>query len=121
MSFLHQAASKWHFLAPVLSFLAPSRYETDPAAACNDLSRVDLSGLSATILNATYYENATEVEALGACLPKAQISDPLCRVQFVVNTSSVSAIMAEAWLPATWNGRFLALGNGGLGGCTSAI
>ncbi|KAF7366036.1 Carboxylic ester hydrolase [Mycena venus] len=42
---------------------------------------------------------------------------PLCRVQLVINTTSTSAVHAEAWLPDTWFGRFLALGNGGLGGC----
>ncbi|OCB90695.1 tannase and feruloyl esterase [Sanghuangporus baumii] len=121
MSFLRQAASKWRFLAPALSLLAPSQYEIDPAAACNALREIDLSSISAIILNATYYENATEVETLGVCTPIAQISEPLCRVQFVVNTSSVSAVTAEAWLPTSWSGRFLALGNGGLGGCIDYI
>ncbi|KAJ7509453.1 tannase and feruloyl esterase [Mycena galericulata] len=32
-------------------------------------------------------------------------------------TSATSAIRAEAWLPDEWYGRFLGLGNGGLGGC----
>ncbi|GLB45545.1 putative tannase and feruloyl esterase [Lyophyllum shimeji] len=36
---------------------------------------------------------------------------------FVVNTTSTSSVFAEAWLPDTWYGRFLAVGNGGLGGC----
>ncbi|KAL5521101.1 hypothetical protein ACEPAG_9023 [Sanghuangporus baumii] len=117
MSFLRQAASKWQFLAPALSLLAPSQYEIDPAAACSALRNFDLSSLNTTILNGAYYEHATQVETLGVCTPIAQISQPLCRVQFVVNTSSVSAITAEAWFPTAWSGRFLALGNGGLGGC----
>jgi len=48
-------------------------------------------------------------------------SAPLCRVQFRVNTSETSEIKAEAWLPDEWSGRFLALGNGGLGGCVDYL
>ncbi|KAL5504958.1 hypothetical protein ACEPAH_7621 [Sanghuangporus vaninii] len=117
MYFLRQAASRWQFLAPALSLLAPSKFEIDPAAACSALRENDLSSLNTTILNATYYENATKVETFGVCEPIALISERLCRVQFVVNTSSVSAVTAEAWFPRAWSGRFLALGNGGLGGC----
>ncbi|KAG6877613.1 hypothetical protein C0993_005617 [Termitomyces sp. T159_Od127] len=36
---------------------------------------------------------------------------------FVINTTSTSAVYAEAWLPDTWYGRYLTVGNGGLGGC----
>ncbi|KNZ74678.1 putative feruloyl esterase B-2 [Termitomyces sp. J132] len=38
-----------------------------------------------------------------------------------MNTTSTSAVHAEAWLPDTWFGRFLGLGNGGLGGCVDYV
>jgi feruloyl esterase len=40
-----------------------------------------------------------------------------CRVKMVLRPSSDSNINAELWLPTTtWNGRFMAVGNGGFGG-----
>ncbi|KAF7344213.1 Carboxylic ester hydrolase [Mycena venus] len=71
-----------------------------------------------TILNVTYLAAPTNVSTPGTCQSTAQVSAaPLCRVQFVINTTSTSAVHAEAWLPDTWFGRFLGLGNGELGGC----
>ncbi|KAJ7249442.1 tannase and feruloyl esterase [Mycena rebaudengoi] len=73
-----------------------------------------------TILNVTYITAPTIVTTLGSCpglLSAPVTSAPLCRIQFVVNTTSTSAVRAEAWLPDTWFGRFMATGNGGLGGC----
>ncbi|KAH7353288.1 tannase and feruloyl esterase [Plectosphaerella cucumerina] len=40
-----------------------------------------------------------------------------CRVQMVSETGPSSAVELEAWLPLNWTGRFLEVGNGGLGGC----
>lgn len=43
-----------------------------------------------------------------------------CRVALVVGTSANSSARFEVWLPAlegdAWNGRFLAVGNGGWAG-----
>src|SRR5687767_920261 len=40
-----------------------------------------------------------------------------CRVKMVLKPSSDSNINAELWLPTTtWNGKFMAVGNGGFGG-----
>jgi feruloyl esterase len=40
-----------------------------------------------------------------------------CRVRLVLKPSSDSHINAELWMPAAdWNGKFLAVGNGGFGG-----
>lgn len=40
-----------------------------------------------------------------------------CRVKMVLRPTADSKINAELWLPAeTWNGRFMAVGNGGFGG-----
>lgn len=41
----------------------------------------------------------------------------ICRVRGEVNTSSTSSITFEMWLPDTWYGRVLTVGNGALGGC----
>ena len=42
-----------------------------------------------------------------------------CRVQMVSETGPSSEVEIEAWLPRNWTGRFLEVGNGGLGGCLS--
>jgi len=41
----------------------------------------------------------------------------ICRVQMTLATSDRSSTFMEAWLPRNWTGRFLATGNGGIGGC----
>jgi feruloyl esterase len=47
----------------------------------------------------------------------AQQPPEYCRVVMVLRPSSDSHINSELWLPtATWNGRFMAVGNGGFGG-----
>ncbi|KAJ6490290.1 tannase and feruloyl esterase [Mycena vitilis] len=70
-----------------------------------------------TILGVAYVSGGNTVKARGPCVAKAHVSTPLCRVEFITQTSETSAVRGEAWLPDEWNGRFLALGNGGLGGC----
>ena len=49
------------------------------------------------------------------------VSEDICRVALYVATSHRSGISMEAWLPKTWNNRFLSTGNGGLGGCIQYI
>jgi feruloyl esterase len=45
-----------------------------------------------------------------------------CRVKLVLTPSSDSNINAELWLPATtWNGKFMAVGNGGFGGSIQGL
>jgi len=42
---------------------------------------------------------------------------PHCRVKLVLKPTADSKINAELWLPTeTWNGRYMAVGNGGFGG-----
>jgi feruloyl esterase len=52
--------------------------------------------------------------------PPAPVPPPLpeyCRVRLLITPTSDSKINAELWLPTTtWNGRFMAVGNGGFGG-----
>jgi feruloyl esterase len=42
-----------------------------------------------------------------------------CRIAIVMRPSSDSHIEAEVWLPAAWNGKFQAVGNGGWAGTIS--
>ncbi|KAH6642732.1 Tannase/feruloyl esterase [Boeremia exigua] len=49
--------------------------------------------------------------------PSQAVSIDLCRVGLNISTSARSSIRMEAWLPQNWSGRFLSVGNGGLGGC----
>jgi len=70
----------------------------------NSNTSIDLSGLVPSCANAAGYNIA-------------RTTTDLCRVVLNVNTSSSSVNRIEAWLPDDWNGRFLATGNGGTGGC----
>ncbi|KAK8078223.1 hypothetical protein PG996_004393 [Apiospora saccharicola] len=45
------------------------------------------------------------------------VTADLCRIALSIPTSNRSSITYEMWLPETWSGRFLATGNGGIGGC----
>ena len=42
-----------------------------------------------------------------------------CRISLVLTPSSDSHIESEVWLPLQWNGKFLAVGNGGWAGSIS--
>lgn len=99
----------------------------DPAARCADLAR------SLTLPNATVWfsefvpanTTLTFPDNHPACARPSQfISVEICRVAARVSTSTVTdssvshgSVSFEAWLPLDWNGRFLAVGNGGLNGC----
>lgn len=53
-----------------------------------------------------------------SCAQSSQpVSADVCRVAMVVTTSDVSQISLEAWFPRDYSGRFVSVGNGGLGGC----
>jgi feruloyl esterase len=109
------SALAWLAATPTLSFDTNAlRIACEAMLTTNHPS---LTALNATILNATFYSAPANVTALGVCQPTATISVPLCRVEFVVNTSRISAITAETWLPVDFTGRLLGLGNGGLNGC----
>ncbi|KAJ7336239.1 tannase and feruloyl esterase [Mycena albidolilacea] len=70
-----------------------------------------------TIIDVSYVPAGSKVATLGTCAERADVSVSLCRVQFFTNTTTTSVVHGEAWLPDEWYGRFLGLGNGGLGGC----
>ncbi|KAG6853870.1 hypothetical protein C0991_000477 [Blastosporella zonata] len=107
------------FIVTVLVSTALSvhgKYALNPSSACSAL-RTTLHLENTTILSSTYASGPVNVSALGSCQTQALISSNLCRVQFAVDTSATSKVYAEAWLPDTWYGRFLGLGNSKLGGC----
>ena len=74
---------------------------------------------NSTILDATHVSPGSNISTPGSCQSSAISNAAMCRVQVVVNTTATSAVHFEAWLPDEWFGRFLGLGNGGLGGCVS--
>ncbi|KAF7325061.1 Carboxylic ester hydrolase [Mycena kentingensis (nom. inval.)] len=109
-------------LAALLSFtcplvLAKPTPPVDYAAKCTALPTT-LKLANTSIVGATYITASTNVSTPGSCVSVAPISSaPLCRLQFITNTSSSSSFYAEAWLPDVWFGRFLGTGNAQLGGC----
>ncbi|MDT8398584.1 MAG: tannase/feruloyl esterase family alpha/beta hydrolase [Pseudomonadales bacterium] len=86
-----------------------------PALAddCSDLGALALSHISIT---------ATETKAAATFKPArgAALALPAhCRIAAVLSPSDDSRIAMELWLPTQWNGKFLALGNGGWAGSIS--
>ncbi|KAJ7049406.1 hypothetical protein C8F01DRAFT_1265482 [Mycena amicta] len=112
-----------HALHPIntaLSLFHRSSAQDDRRSKCLALNTLRLE--NTTILQVDYISVPGNVSTPGSCGSIAAVdSAPLCRVQFGINTTATSAVHAEAWLPDTWYGRFLALGNGGNGGCPSVI
>jgi feruloyl esterase len=52
-----------------------------------------------------------------AAAPAGPALPEYCRVRLLLTPTSDSRINAELWMPTTtWNGRFMAVGNGGFGG-----
>ncbi|KAG6830735.1 hypothetical protein H0H92_015015 [Tricholoma furcatifolium] len=78
------------------------------------LQLVHLRVENTTVSSAIHVVGPINVSTPGSCQSEALVSSSLCRVQFFINTTSTSVVHAEAWLPDTWFGRFLGLGNGGI-------
>ncbi|KAF8516430.1 tannase and feruloyl esterase [Hysterangium stoloniferum] len=83
---------------------------------CLDLT-MTLTIANTTILEAQYVASGETISTYGSCQSAAVPTSSTCRVLGVVSTSSTSNVHFEMWLPDTWFGRFLGVGNGGLGGC----
>jgi feruloyl esterase len=50
--------------------------------------------------------------------PSQTASVDICRIALNISTSGRSHVLAELWLPESWEGRFLATGNGRIDDCT---
>jgi feruloyl esterase len=114
---MHTARSLRHGFPVAVMLL--SRFSTAQAlgeSACLALNQ-SLQLPNTTLLNVSYVPANTTIETAGSCQSTALSTSAMCRLYFVTQTSNDSAIHAEMWLPDDHNGRFLALGNGGLGGC----
>ena len=88
------------------------------AAPCESLKSVSIPNV--TITSAQLVAVGPFVQPGGQGNAPAQAAQPIpahCRVKLVLKPSSDSNINAELWLPsADWNGKFMAVGNGGFGG-----
>ncbi|KPM36858.1 putative feruloyl esterase B-1 [Neonectria ditissima] len=94
------------------------------AKKCKGLASTLASQLHDTKVNLTEFVPAgTNISAPSThetCAGyNSALSLDLCRVKLYKSTSNESGITLETWLPAEWSGRFLSVGNGGLGGCIS--
>lgn len=102
----------------------------DPAPATFQEQCMSFDPTSVGITNATVTEHGFVKAGTNLSLPD---NDPscssysqvvpvdLCRVALQVETSERSGVVAEIWLPESWNGRLITTGNGGLGGCEFAL
>lgn len=105
------------------------------AVACTAVgAAVSSSSSCASFAGSVHLDNATVVSvshhARGETIPLpgtvascggpqsvANATADFCRVVLDVATTATSSVRLEAWLPNTWNRRFLATGTGGIGGC----
>ncbi|KZT62776.1 tannase and feruloyl esterase [Calocera cornea HHB12733] len=86
-------------------------------AECAAFALPSSVGSSGTLIAATYYPAGALVNVTssgGAVLSSALPA--FCRVQLIINTGSRNLTNTEVWLPDAWDGRFLAVGNGGWSG-----
>jgi feruloyl esterase len=83
------------------------------AATCTEL--VQLSSDTVEISAAEDRRDATLEQRVGPALSLA----PHCRIAAVLTPRADSRIEMEVWMPDEWNGKFLALGNGGWAGSIS--
>src|SRR5262245_38793364 len=93
---------------------------------CEALAKLALPNTTITSAQWTAAGPFTPPSAQGEGAPApaagaARTAPPLmlpahCRVAIVMKPSADSHIEAEVWLPAEWNGKFQAVGNGGWAG-----
>jgi feruloyl esterase len=105
--------SSWVTLA--LLATAKAAALADP---CSALTSLKLE--NTTITNAFHQLAQTNIATPLSCYDVVgdfTVSTSICRVQGFINTTTESSLEFEAWLPDVWYGRFMGLGNSGLGGC----
>ncbi len=83
------------------------------AATCADLGRLSIDTVVISETENREAGNLSQNRGADLSLPAH------CRVAAVLSPSDDSHIEMELWLPENWNGKFLALGNGGWAGSIS--
>ena len=91
------------------------------AAPCVDLTRLSLPAASVTsaqpVSAGAFVPTAAGGRGGGAALDQFRTLPAFCRVMLTLRPSSDSDIKVEVWLPSSgWNGRFEAVGQGGMAG-----
>jgi feruloyl esterase len=97
------------------------------ASQCESIAKLTLPKTTITIaqwVNAGPMATPPPIQgAVVAAAQRPSAPPPMlpahCRVAIVMRPSSDSLIEAEVWLPAEWNGKFQAVGNGGWAGTMS--
>ena len=90
------------------------------AAACESLSSVALPNTSVTLAQMVPAGEFTPAGAGPAAVQQFSRLPAFCRVAATLRPSPDSDIKIEVWLPVpAWNGKFLAVGNGGWAGSIS--
>jgi feruloyl esterase len=90
----------------------------DPSQ-CEAISKATLTNTTVTSAQWVDAGPMTAGAAEGGRQQAAVILPAHCRVAITMRPSSDSQIEAEVWLPAQWNGKFEAVGNGGWAGSIS--
>src|SRR5713101_4712133 len=105
--------------ALVLSGALFAAFAETPCEGLRSLSLPDTTITAAEPVAAGPYQPSAPAAA-SAAQPSAVMVPAHCRVAAVLKPSSDSNIEMEVWLPAAdWNGKFLAVGNGGFAGIIS--
>jgi feruloyl esterase len=111
-------------LAATVDWVDAQQHDSPGRTACEAFGRsIDIGNVSLVV--SSYYENNATVPLPGlveSCASRpgqnsTVVTSNLCRLVVNATTSPTSEMVIEAWLPDIWNGRFLATGNGGIGGC----
>jgi len=90
------------------------------AATCDEIAGLAIEG--GTITGTEMVTGGTYTIAGGQGPVEHTDLPDFCRVSLTMAPSEASAIAVEVWLPAaeSWNGRYLAMGNGGFAGSIGA-
>ncbi len=95
----------------VLAFLAPAVF----AANCEGIAGLSLQNTTITSAKSVAAGSFTPTGGRGL-----ENLPAFCQVQGIIKPTDVSAIHFEVWMPVEkWNGKFEAVGNGGLAGSIS--
>jgi feruloyl esterase len=104
-------------IAALFLCLFPASATSSFAATCDELTRVSRAGLrvvSSVVVEKGAFQPGPAERAASS---RYSALEPFCRVALVAAPSADSEINIEVWLPMSrWNGRYQAVGAGGLAG-----